>query len=138
MQRPPHTSQSLLSRFAKTFNALDFSTNFKGLPRGKIETFSAARLALYKNLLPVMQEGIVTGDGDSLFTRGKSLFRWTRLSIAIPSWIPPKHGQLQHQFTVLFLSTSAAVTEDVQSWLFTAYLCAVVTSLCDGQLLGYS
>lgn len=74
-----------------------------------------------------MPGGIVTGDGDSPFARGKSLSRWTRLSIAIPSWIPPKCGQLQHHFTVLFLSTSAAVTEDVQSWLFRAYLCAVVT-----------
>lgn len=74
-----------------------------------------------------MLEGIVTGDGDSLSVRRKSLFRWTRLSIAIPSWIRPQCGQLQRRFTVRFLSTTAAVMEDVQTWLFTAYLCAVVT-----------
>lgn len=75
----------------------------------------------------VMLEGIMMGEDSIPFTRGKSFFHWTRLSIAIPFWIPPKCGQLQHHFTVLFLSMNAVVAQDVQTWLFMAYLCAVVT-----------
>lgn len=60
-----------------------------------------------------MPEGIMMEDGNSGFVRGKVIFLWTRLSIAIPSWIPPEHGQLQHPFTGVFLSMDAAVMEDI-------------------------
>lgn len=52
--------------------------------------------------------------------------------------IPQERRQPWRHFTVLLLSPKGAVTKDIKTWLFRAYLCVVVTGLSGGRRFGFS